>query len=101
MSEELKFTKVKAKIGAAFTPGTSLENVVGFFATLMVKGEVDSGSIMSAFMSKLQTLVSERSPKTIFIQVNNPYSGAYILNLNRVDYFFVDDWEKLGEGEDE
>lgn len=98
--EEKKYHKVNAKIYASYGDDSSvLFNVDGLKVELDNDGEVTNREVMLAFneLVRVATSIYGREAGTHFMEVDNPLCGAHIINLNRVNYFELDDWTDMGE----
>lgn len=101
--EEKQYHRVNAKIYANYGIGSDENNVTFSVDNLKVEldddGEVTQRDIMLAFndLVRLATSTYGREAGTIFMEVDNPVHGAHIINLNRINYFGLEDWFDTGE----
>lgn len=105
--EEKKTVKVKAKMVASFPRG-QWEDEVKFDCELMVnckdgdKSKIDSSAILSSFLERLQLISAFKKNITfLFTLVDNEESGAHAINIQQVNYFYVDGWTFVDDEEAE
>lgn len=103
--EENKTVKVKAKMVASFPRG-QWEDEVKFDCELTVnckdgdRSKIDSGAILSSFLERLQLISAFKKTAFLFTLVDHEESGAHAINIQQVNYFYVDDWMFIDDEEE-